>query len=575
MTTTRRSTTRSVAAIGLAIAVLLALRVVAWQPFPVPTAAMPDSYVRVTGVAHVHTTHSDGGNTVAAVASAAADVGLDFVIVTDHNTLAGKPDEGYGNTGVLTIVGTEISNHEGHLLAIGLPTPPYRFSGDGLDSLRDVGDLGGLAFVAHPENPRVDLRWTGWQLPGDWGLEILNGDSQWRTAGWAATIGAALLYPLNSDYALLRMMSRPTAALDRWDKLLTHRHVAAIAGADAHGIIHTALTRSLPLPTYDSVFRIAQNYVLLDRPLTGDATTDTAAIVAALGRGRAYVGVGALAEADHFFFVAERGTEQWTMGDTLTPGGPLHLRAGGALPAGAQTTLYRDGVPIAVTAGSLNEPVSSSGVFRVEVGLPGWDIPWIVSNPIYVQTEPDQARRTMAARLPEPVVAEPQIMLDRFDANSAFTVAADNSTRLTSPSTDPVGGPDGSPAGRIAFQLGTPNIEHPSPFVALVEYQPRDLSGRNGLVFSVRSDATYRLWIQVRDRRLGALDDAESWFTSVKTSTSWQTVTVPFSRLHSVDPTTDGTLNLAEIVAIVFLVDIGAVPPGTDGVIWFDDLGVY
>ena len=31
----------------------------------------------------------------------------------------------------------------------------------------------------------------------------------------------------------------------------------------------------------------------------------------------------------------------------------------------------------------------------------------------------------------------------------------------------------------------------------------------------------------------------------------------------------------ADVEAIVFLVDIGAMPPGTDGVIWLDDLGVY
>ena len=52
-------------------------------------------------------------------------------------------------------------------------------------------------------------------------------------------------------------------------------------------------------------------------------------------------------------------------------------------------------------------------------------------------------------------------------------------------------------------------------------------------------------------------------------------MTLPFSRLHSIDPATDGTLDLADIEAIVFLVDIGAVPPGTDGVIWLDELGVY
>jgi len=36
-----------------------------------------------------------------------------------------------------------------------------------------------------------------------------------------------------------------------------------------------------------------------------------------------------------------------------------------------------------------------------------------------------------------------------------------------------------------------------------------------------------------------------------------------------------GTLELEDTQAIVFLVDIGAVPPGTGGTIWIDNLRVY
>ena len=316
---TRRTSVRWAAAITVLVGAALALRVVAWRPLPVRATAVADRFVRASGVAHIHTTLSDGGGPIADIESAAAAAGLDFVIVTDHNSLAGKPLEGYSETGVLTIVGTEISNHEGHLLAVGLPAPTYRFSGDGLDAVRDVHDLGGLAFAAHPESRRTDLRWTGWSLPGSWGIEILNGDSQWRAAGWARLAGAALLYPLNSDYGLLRLTRRP-AALFRWDDLLARRQATAIAGADAHGTLRPTLSFSLPLPTYDAVFRIAQNYILLERPLTGNAPADTAAILTALGRGRVYIGVGALAPADRFFFLAERAGEQWTMGDTLEAG---------------------------------------------------------------------------------------------------------------------------------------------------------------------------------------------------------------------------------------------------------------
>ena len=571
---TRRTTARWLAVILLLAGALLVWRVIAWHPLWVPAAAVTDGFVRVSGVAHIHTTHSDGSGTVADVESAAAAAGLDFVIVTDHNSLAGKPREGYGDTGVLTIVGTEISNHEGHLLAVGLPAQTYRFSGDGLDTLRDLDGLDSLSFAAHPESPREDLRWTGWSLPGDWGIEILNGDSQWRAAGWVSLLGTALLYPLNSDYSLLRLMRRP-AALSRWDDLLARRHAPAIAGADAHGTLWPAAAAAFPLPTYEAVFRIAQNYVLLERPLTGNAPADTAAILAALARGRAYIGVGALAPADRFFFLAERDGSRWTMGDTIASEGPVRLQAGGALPASARITLYRNGVVVTTADGPLDVRVTEPGVYRVEVQVPGWDVPWIVSNPISVLTEPERTRRARAAELPAPVVAEAAAILDPFESDSTFVAAADDSTRQDGQFIDPGGGPDGSSAARIAFRLGEPSTEHPSPFASLGSYQPRDLAGRNGLVFSLRSDDIYRFWVQVRDRNPETLEGIESWFASVKTGNAWRTVTLPFNRLRSVDPHTDGMLDLADIEAIVFLVDIGAVPPGTEGVIWIDDLGVY
>ncbi|MDP6581174.1 MAG: hypothetical protein QF681_11000 [Vicinamibacterales bacterium] len=91
----------------------------------------------------------------------------------------------------------------------------------------------------------------------------------------------------------------------------------------------------------------------------------------------------------------------------------------------------------------------------------------------------------------------------------------------------------------------------------------------------MRSDDTYRFWVQVRDRNPGGPEGTETWFASIKTGAAWQKVLVPFDRLRSVAPMSDGALDLDDIEAIVFLVDIGAVPPGTEGTIWIDDLGVY
>ena len=225
-----------IALLGAGLLLLLVgLRVVLWQPLHVLGTPPNDGYVRVPGVVHVHTTLSDGGGTPEEVVRAAKAAGLRFVVVTDHNNLDAKPVEGYRD-GVLVLVGTELSTTAGHLLGLGLPDPGFRFSGDARDGLEDIHDLGGFAFAAHPLSPRDDLRFTGWDLPGPWGLELVNGDTEWRRAGPRLLFTAAL-YGLNHRYALLRSLNPADPTLARWDALLAERDTAGLAGADAHSRI--------------------------------------------------------------------------------------------------------------------------------------------------------------------------------------------------------------------------------------------------------------------------------------------------------------------------------------------------
>jgi HD superfamily phosphohydrolase YqeK len=50
---------------------------------------------------------------------------------------------------------------------------------------------------------------------------------------------------------------------------------------------------------------------------------------------------------------------------------------------------------------------------------------------------------------------------------------------------------------------------------------------------------------------------------------------VPFDSLRSINPHTDGRLDLDKVRAIVFVIDKGAMKPGSRGTIWIDDVGVY
>jgi hypothetical protein len=324
-----------VVVVVLLVVLAWGIHVARWKPLPVGGEQAPDGYRRVPGVVHVHTTLSDGAATPDEVIAAARAAGLKFVVITDHNNLDAKKWEGY-HDGLLVIVGTEISTTAGHVLGLGIDDPVFRFSGDARDALDDIETLHGAAFAAHPTSPRADCKWTGWDLPGSWGLEVVNGDSQWRAAGWMRLVRTLALYPLNHEYALLGSLTPPTEALARWDALLAHRPASAIAGADAHGQVPWRKDRAVRFPSYTSLFEVARNHVLLSRPLTGEAQSDAPAIVRALALGRSFVGLDALAAADGFSFTTAGGPDParipWSMGDTVPPEPGLRLRAGGRLP---------------------------------------------------------------------------------------------------------------------------------------------------------------------------------------------------------------------------------------------------
>jgi hypothetical protein len=570
-----RVRTRAILAVAV-LAGLWCLRVAFWRPYAVTGAEPADGYTRVSGVVHVHTSASDGGGTPLDVVASARAAGLGFAAITDHNTLDAKSFEGYRD-GVLVIVGSELSTTAGHIVGLGIPDPAFRFSGDAVDGLADVRDLGGVAFAAHPTSARADFRWTGWDLPGGWGIEVLNGDSQWRAAGWPRLLRMAFTYPLNPVYGLVGTLTNPTETLSRWDALLARRDAPAIVGADAHARAMVTRKIAIPFPSYRSIFGLARNHVLLDRPLTG-GNEDARAIVEALGRGRSYMGIDALAPADAIGFVAEAGGQHWTMGDTAPWREGLRLRIDGRMPAGAHVVVLKDGKLAAEGRDRVTIEGVGPGVYRAEIRLDGWDVPWVITNAITVADDSTVARRRAAAEWPvEPPAPVTSLVIDSFDAGSIFgPPQCDSASSFRQPLIDPTGGPNGSGAARLDFTIAQPTPQHPDVFCALVDERPRDLTGKTGIAFSIRGNGVYRVWFQVRDANPASADGGtEWWFTSVKTSTEWRHVTVPFARLRSINPKTDGRLDLDKVRALVFVVDKGAVKPGSAGQVWIDDLGAY
>ena len=536
-----------------------------WRPPPLEGEVPRDGWARVSGVAHVHTTLSDGAGTPEEVARAAREAGAAFVVVTDHDTDAARTFSGYRD-GVLVMVGAELSTHQGHLLGLGMAPLAFPPAVDARNTLDDVRHLGGSAFAAHPTSPRAELAWSGWELGGAWGLEVLNADSLWRRASWSTLLGGVVAYPFDPAYALASGLDRPHAAIARWDALLRRRDAAGVAGVDAHGF-----------PSYDNLFRVLRNYVLLDAPLSGEAARDAAAVHEALARGRSYMAVEALAPAGGFFFHAARGDDRWQMGDTVAPAPDLVLRAGGRLARGARIELYRNGERIASGEGGLEVAAPAPGAYRVEVRAAGWDVPWILSNPIYVHGAVERIVRSRRARWPPPAPPPPRLArtLDAFEDGSALAAESDASTWID-PDVRVAGERTPGAAARLRFCLRQPRPDPSAVWGALVDRSRRDLSGDSGLVFDVGADGEFRIWVALWEERPGEPGGEPDWWqTSVRTSTVWRRHAIPFERLYPAGTNVDRELDLRRIVGLVFYLDPATGDPVREGSVRFERLGVY
>ncbi|WP_293029218.1 PHP domain-containing protein [Natronococcus sp.] len=101
---------------------------------------------------HVHSDDSyDGHEPIELVLEHAADIGLDGVVITDHDEIGEslRAAEIAPEYGLVGIPGVEVSTRHGHLLAIGVeerPDPGQPF----MKTVETVRDLGGVAIVPHP-----------------------------------------------------------------------------------------------------------------------------------------------------------------------------------------------------------------------------------------------------------------------------------------------------------------------------------------------------------------------------------------------------------------------------------------
>lgn len=379
---------------------------------PLPAAALggggagAEAY-QSPGALHVHSVFSyDGHGEADAIAAAAHASGLEWIGLTDHDTLGARYEgfEGYRH-GVHVVVGYEWSPKEGdHTLIYGeadaVPETHPTTLAPG-EVIRIVGAAGGMAFVAHPDESRSalgrlpPLPWHDWSVRGMTGIELWNYMSEWaeRLTAWNA---------LDHAWRPARRMRGPTPRTVAWWDSLNRplaggaspgpryaggeRLTVGVSGVDAHGEGIRVFGRRWTVFPYERVFRTYTNVLLLDGPLPAEAAAARAAILGAIRDGRV------------LFADRSRGDPLGTTFEAFLPDGwvgigglaVLHVSATAELrarlPLDAEIHLLRDGKPFATAKGrELRAATSQPGAYRIEARRSGRA--WLFTNPIVLAPE--------------------------------------------------------------------------------------------------------------------------------------------------------------------------------------------
>jgi len=542
--------------------------------------AVPDA--TIPGIIHIHTNRSDGLSPPDAIAAAAARAGLKFLVFTDHGDATRTPDPPAYRSGVLCLDGVEISTNGGHYIALDMPAAPYPLGGEARDVVEDVRRLGGFGIAAHPDSPKLQLRWIDWTAAID-GVELLNPDTSWRVIasqpGWRSRgrLAAALLkYPFRAPEVMASLL-QPTSAVDQWAAVARQRRVVITAGADAHAKLELRNSDpgddrfALPLPGYEASFRMMSVHVRPERPLSGNATEDAAILARAIRNGHLYTAVDGIASPPSFEFTASLPGGAVEQGDSVVGGGAFELRVRSNAPP-EFTTVVHEGTRSISTVRDANDLVVHAhgpGVYWVEIlsnhGSP--PVTWIRSNPIYIRETrgtsgaPAPAADSSSARAVSPPGASSKPLFDS-ESMAGWRVEHDPNSAGAVDLTRGLAGPE------LRFRFGLAGGNGLGQVTSLVYDLPDGAAPYRRLGFSIRAERPMRISIQVRDTI------ADRWQRSVYIDATQQERSVAFDDLLPVGVTHVAMPPPASLRSVMFVVDTANTKPGTSGRIWIGNVAL-
>lgn len=331
-------------------------------------------------VYHVHSNLSDGLQSPEEIARQARAAGVSLVLLTDHGrpNLASSMFRG-SIDGVTVVGGSEATLPDGHFTFFGALQPPaFRVSSNPPEAMREARGWGAFPVLAYPDDRRYG--WHYWNAdlhPG--GIEILNLFTSLRRTSLSERLRLALFYPF-SRYYFLKTISFPSESIAHWDEFLQHDRTWGFVASDAHGGFHLTKSLAMKMPSYADTFAFVA--MGIDRRYGRDP-------VAAIRQGDFFNCVRGAAEPDQFEFFAQNAAQRFPAGSDAPENSDLHVTAQSNRQV-IRLVLKKNGAAISeAAAGHLDLPNAAPGAYRVEAYLPHHpllrsDVPWIISNPIFV-----------------------------------------------------------------------------------------------------------------------------------------------------------------------------------------------
>lgn len=333
------------------------------------------------GAIHIHSVYSDGTGDIESISKAAKNAGLDWIIVTDHNSF--EIEEGIYN-GVYVIKGEEISpKDENHYLALGI-NKYIQPNVNAKHNIEAVKLNGGFGFAAHADesdyrrNSHQPIKWTNKNITPD-GVEIWNWFSE-----WADNLNDRNIFSLAYAYLFKHNLIKEANAttIKWWDKLnnTSDKIIPAIGGIDAHALKIKGYVIPVTIFPYQDMFKTIVNVISSNKPFAKDFETRKTQILEAIKTGRNLI-INRVVSTEIPIFKISNKNQTVTSGESISLDNETLLNVQ-TKKKGSIKIFYNGKEIKSVISNSIKMLLNEVGKYRVEIkfGKRGF----AYSNPIIV-----------------------------------------------------------------------------------------------------------------------------------------------------------------------------------------------